>query len=157
MVSLISTTACQPAHRSTTPSQITTIRSAHSNWIEEQFQTEIVNIGLEQLGYQIETPKIIDYPAIYLAIANGELDYSVINYGAGHAGFFENAGGAQKLAQVGTITPDGLGGYQIDQKTAAQYRITNLGQLQDPKLAQLFDSDGDGKANLVGLQSGLVL
>lgn len=43
---------------------------------------------------------------------------------------------------------------QIDKKTAAQYQITNLEQLKDPKIAQLFDSDRDGKANLVGCVPG---
>ncbi|MEO0837065.1 MAG: glycine betaine/L-proline ABC transporter substrate-binding protein ProX, partial [Cyanobacteria bacterium J06642_3] len=32
--------------------------------------------------------------------------------------------------------------------------ITNLEQLKDPELAKLFDSDGDGKANLVGCNAG---
>ncbi len=36
----------------TLTSQAISIRSGHSNWVEEHFQTEIVNIGLEQLGYK---------------------------------------------------------------------------------------------------------
>ena len=64
---LTSLIACQPASNSTdndtSPGQEISIRSAHSNWIEEQFQTEIVNIGLEKLGYKIESPKELDYPA----------------------------------------------------------------------------------------------
>ncbi len=45
-------------------------------------------------------------------------------------------------------------GFQIDKKTADKYKITNLEQFQDPKIAQQFDSDGDGKANLVGCNPG---
>ena len=152
---LLSLTACQRSSKLPTAQPGTTIiRSAHSSWIEEQFQTEVVNLGLKQLGYQVEDPKVIDYPAIYVAIANGELEYSTINYETAHTQFFENAGGAQKLERVGTLTPDGIQGYQIDQKTATQYQIKNLGQLKDPDLAKLFDSDGDGKANLVGCNPG---
>ena len=48
-------------------SQIVTIRSANSSWILELFQTSIVNIGLEKLGYKIEKPKQIEYPPIYIS------------------------------------------------------------------------------------------
>ncbi len=152
-------TACEktlPSSKSdqTLPSQAVSIRSAHSNWIEEHFQTEIVNIGLEKLGYKIEKPKELNYPAIYLAVANGDLDYSIINYEKSHKKFFENAGGEKKLEKVGVLTPNSVLGFQIDKKTADEYKITYLEQFQDPKIAKQFDSDGDGKANLVGCNPG---
>ena len=150
--------ACQPAPESSEstndkPSQVT-LRTAHSSWIEEHFQTEIVKIGLEKLGYQVETPKEIEYPALYISIANGDLDYSVVYYYPGHEQFFNNAGGTEKLAGIGRLTPNGMQGYQIDKKTADKYNITNIEQLKDPKIAKLFDADGDGKANLVGCNAG---
>ncbi|MDJ0728890.1 MAG: glycine betaine/L-proline ABC transporter substrate-binding protein ProX [Crocosphaera sp.] len=150
--------ACQqtpPSPDETTEStEKVTLRTAHSNWIEEHFQTEIVKIGLEKLGYQVETPREIDYPALYVSVANGDLDYSTVYYTPGHEAFFDNAGGQAKLEGVGMLTPNGVQGYQIDQKTAQQHNITNLEQFKDPKIAQLFDSDGDGKANLVGCNAG---
>lgn len=45
-------------------------------------------------------------------------------------------------------------GYQIDKETAETYQITNLGQLKDPQIAKLFDSDDDGKVNLTGCNPG---
>ncbi|WP_293057141.1 glycine betaine ABC transporter substrate-binding protein [Okeania sp. SIO2B3] len=42
----------------------------------------------------------------------------------------------------------------MDKKTADKYQITNIEQLKNPEIAKLFDSDGDGKANLVGCNSG---
>ncbi|NES91083.1 MULTISPECIES: glycine betaine/L-proline ABC transporter substrate-binding protein ProX [Okeania] len=147
---LIVFTSCQ-----TSPNNKSlTIRSAHSNWIEESFQTEVVNIGLEKLGYKVEKPKEIDYPALYISIGNGDLDYSVVYYQPGHKKYFENAGGEEKLEGVGILTPNGIQGYQIDKKTADKYNITNLQQLKDPEIAQVFDSDKDGKANLVGCNPG---
>ncbi|NEP31918.1 MULTISPECIES: glycine betaine/L-proline ABC transporter substrate-binding protein ProX [unclassified Moorena] len=147
---LMGSIACE----STSSGKKTKVRSAHSNWIEEQFQTEIVNIGLEKLGYEIEKPKEIDYPIIYVSVANGDLDYSTINYEKSHIEFFENAGGGKKLERVGVLTPDGVQGYQIDKKTADKYNITNLQQFKDPKIAKLFDTDGNGKANLIGCNPG---
>ena len=154
---LASLAACSSTSPSSTdtnePSQVT-LTTAHSSWIEEHFQTEIVKIGLEKLGYRVEKPKEIEYPALYLSVANGDLDYSVVYYEPGHEQFFENAGGEEKLAGIGTLTPDGIQGYQIDKKTADKYNISNLEQLKNPKIAKLFDSDGDGKANLVGCNPG---
>lgn len=129
------------------------IRTAHSNWIEEKFQTEIINIGLEKLGYELAPIKEIDYPALYVAIANQEIDYAATFYDPAHQGFVDNAG-KDTMATVGTLVKDSKTGYQIDKKTAEQYNITNIEQLKDPKIAKLFDSDGDGKANLVGCNPG---
>ena len=71
-----------------------------------------------------------------------------------HNTFFENNGGDRKLQRVGVIVENALQGYLIDKKTAEQYNISNLEQLKDPEIAKLFDSDGDGKANLIGCNPG---
>ncbi|NES06771.1 MAG: glycine betaine/L-proline ABC transporter substrate-binding protein ProX [Okeania sp. SIO2F4] len=147
---LIIFTSCQQAPTS----QTVTIRSANSTWIQELFQTYIVNIGLEKLGYNIEKPKQIEYPPIYISIANGDLEYSTVYYDPQHKEYFENSGGEEKLEKVGTLVPNGIQRYEIDKKTADKYNITNIEQLKDLEIAKLFDSDGDGKANLVGCKPG---
>ncbi len=86
---LIIFTSCQQVPNS----KIVTIRSANSTWIEESFQTEIVNIGLEQLGYKVEKPKEFDDPLIYISLANGDLDYSTVYYELNDKEYFENASG----------------------------------------------------------------
>ncbi|NEO31088.1 MAG: glycine betaine/L-proline ABC transporter substrate-binding protein ProX [Symploca sp. SIO3C6] len=154
--------ACQSATESNTKTIETKglsgegvkVSSAHSNWIEEHFQTAIVNLGLEQLGYQIIEPKELSYPAIHLAVANGDLDYTPVHGDKAHQKFFENSGGEEKLQKVGVLIPGTTQGYQIDKKTADQYNITNLEQLKKPEIAKLFDFDGDGKANLTGCNPG---
>ena len=158
IIFLIGLIACQPAPESSTNSNgetsKVTLRTAHSSWIEEHFQTEIVKIGLEKLGYEVETPKEIEYPPIYISLANGDIDFSVIFYNPGHEAFFNNAGGEARLEGVGMLTPGGLQGYQIDKKTADRYNITSIEQFQNPEIAKIFDSDGDGLANLVGCNAG---
>lgn len=160
---LVGLIACQPIDQSNTdstsedknlPGKGVSIRSAHSTWIEEKFQTEIVNIGLEKLGYKVEKPQEIDYPPMYIAIANGDLDYTPTYGKRAHAQFFEKSGGSEKLERVGVLIHNTTSGYQIDKKTADKYKITNLEQLKKPEIAQLFDSDGDGKANLTGCNPG---
>ncbi|MDJ1181537.1 glycine betaine/L-proline ABC transporter substrate-binding protein ProX [Roseofilum sp. BLCC_M91] len=153
MMGLIS---CQPTQQSSedpSPQQVT-IRAAQSTWVEETFQNELVSIGLEQLGYQIAPPREVDYPAIYLSLANNDLDYSVIYYNPQHEGLFANAGGEEKMELLGVLVPFGEAGYRIDKKTAEEYGISSIEQLKDPEIAKLFDFDGDGKANLTGCNPG---
>ncbi len=130
------------------------VKSAHGTLIEERFQTEIVNIGLRKLGYKTPEPQEIEYTTMHLALGQGDLDYTGVHWEKGHQSFFEKGGGEDKLERLGVITPNLLQGYQIDKKTADKYNITGIEQLKDPKIAKLFDSDGDGKANLTGCNSG---
>ncbi|MEC4816316.1 MAG: glycine betaine/L-proline ABC transporter substrate-binding protein ProX [Scytonema sp. PMC 1069.18] len=136
------------------PGEGVKVQSAHSSLLEERFQTEIINIGLRKLGYKTPEPKQIEYVTMHLALGQGDLDYMGVHWEKSHGSFFEKAGGQQKLEKVGVLTPNLLQGYQIDKKIADKYHITNLGQLKDPAIAKLFDSDGDGKANLTGCNSG---
>jgi glycine betaine/proline transport system substrate-binding protein len=71
-----------------------------------------------------------------------------------HTVFFEKSGGSEKLERVGVIMKNVLQGYQIDKATSDQYNITTIEQLKKPEIAKLFDSDGDGKANLTGCNVG---
>ncbi len=163
MTALIGLMACQPTSSpnnseqknavETQPNQDVIVRSA-VNIQEEKFQAEIVNIGLEKLGYQTEEIKELDYSAMYVAVANQDLDFTAAYYPIGHIEFFKNAGGSEKLESLGNLVDPVTQAYKIDRKTAEEYKITNLEQLKDPNIAQLFDTDGDGKANLIGCNTG---
>jgi glycine betaine/proline transport system substrate-binding protein len=71
-----------------------------------------------------------------------------------HADFYNNAGGDTKLSRTGIYSDNSAQGYLIDKKTAEKYKITNISQFTDPKIAKLFDTDGDGKADLTGCDPG---
>ncbi len=118
------------------------------------FITEIVDIGLEKLGYEVKGQKQLNVPAMHIAVSNGDVDFAGTHWEAGHQEFFDNNGGEEKLERLGTLISNSLVGYEIDKKTAEEYNITNLSQLKDPKIAKLFDSDGDGLANLIGCTAG---
>ncbi|MEO0458410.1 MAG: glycine betaine/L-proline ABC transporter substrate-binding protein ProX [Cyanobacteria bacterium P01_A01_bin.114] len=140
--------------RTNTPtSQSIVIRSAYA-YLEELFQTEVVNIGLEQLGYEPVSGSELEYDLIHQAIARNYLDYTAVHWNPTHSTFYADNDGGRSMQQVGSVVEDALQGYLIDQATAAEYNITNLGQLRDPDLAKLFDLDGNGKANLVGCPAG---
>jgi glycine betaine/proline transport system substrate-binding protein len=135
------------------PGEGVSVTAAYSV-LEELFQTEIVNIGLEQLGYTIEQPKELEYATMHVDLANGGIDYTAVHWETLHTEFYENSGGDEDLEKEGVIVADVLQGYAIDKATADEYGITTLDQLQDPELAALFDTDGDGRANLTGCNPG---
>ncbi len=122
--------------------------------LEERFQTEVVNIGLERLGYEIEPIVEVDYTALFLDMSNENITYTPAHWSVNQEALFENSGGDEKLERAGSIIADSLQGYMIDKATADEYGITSIDQLSDPEIAALFDRDGNGKANLTGCDAG---
>lgn len=122
--------------------------------LEERFQTEIVNIGLEKLGYEIGKMRELEPALMHADLAEGGLDYTAAHWQQLGRKFYVNSGGDEKLEKVGVIVDNAVQGYLIDRATAQEYNITNLEQLQDPAIAQLFDTDNNGKANLIGCNAG---
>ncbi len=159
--------ACQSAPESATkspgsiqsteiglPGKGVKVRPGSGSTVAGQFVSEVLRIGLEKLGYEVEELKVLNRTTIFLALANDEIDVAPTLEKL-DADFFEKAGGEKKLERVGLFASDDIiQGYLIDKKTAEQYKLTNLVQLKDPKIAKLFDSDGDGKANLTGCNLG---
>lgn len=130
------------------------VRPVQSQLAEETFQTLLVTRALAKLGYEVEPIQEVDYPVSYIAVANGSATFMANHWNPHHSEFYKEAGGDAKLSRTGVYASGAVQGYMIDKKTADQYNITNLGQLTDPKLAKLFDSTGDGKADLVGPSAG---
>ena len=128
------------------PGQGVSISSSASVSTYGIFVTEIVNIGLEKLGYSTEAVKELDIPVAHISIGNGDIDFYGVHWQKLHEKFFSESGGDEKIERVGVIIADAVQGYQIDKNTADKYKITNLEQLKDPNIAKLFDTDGNGKA-----------
>ena len=136
------------------PGKGITVQPLQSALAEETFQTLLVTKALQQLGYDVRPIKEVEYPMAHIAVATGDATFMANHWNPHHAEFYKAAGGDAKLSRKGVYAAGAAQGYMIDKKTADQYKITNLGQLTDPKLAKLFDTDGDGKANLVGPSAG---
>lgn len=130
------------------------VQPLQSSTAEETFQTLLASRAMEKLGFDVQPIKEVDYPASHVAIANGDATFMANHWDPLHADFYKNAGGDSKLARLGSYVSNAAQGYLIDKKTAEKYNITRIDQLQDPKLAKLFDTTGDGKANLTGCNPG---
>lgn len=136
------------------PGRGVTVQPLKSSLAEESFQTLIVSKALEQLGYQVKPMKDLEPATEHLAIANGDATFMASHWRLLHGQFYANSGGDAKMARMGAYAEGAVQGYLIDRKTAEQYRITRIDQLKDPAIAKLFDTDGDGKADLTGCNPG---
>ena len=136
------------------PGKGITVQPIQSTLSEETFQTLLVSRALEKLGYTVDKPNEVDYNVGYTSIAAGDATFTAVNWIPLHDDMYEAAGGDKKFYREGTLINGAAQGYLIDKKTADQYNITNIEQLKDPKIAKLFDTNGNGKADLTGCNPG---
>jgi len=130
------------------------VQPGQDNIDGENFQTIVAVKALEALGYDVQEVQFAKYPALHVAIANGDVSFMADHWDPLHQAFYDKAGGAAKLSRVGNYIPGCAQGYLIDKKTAEAHGISNIGQLKDPKIAKLFDANDDGKADLAGCVPG---
>jgi glycine betaine/proline transport system substrate-binding protein len=121
---------------------------------EELFQTYIVSQGLKDLGYDVAEPTQTQVQLAHVAVANGDLTFYAAHWEPLHEAFWKEAGGDAKLVRLGKLATNSLQGYLIDKKTADATGIKYLEDLKDPEKAKLFDTNGDGKADLYGCEPG---
>lgn len=136
------------------PGKGITVKPIQSTISEETFQTLLVSRALEKLGYSVEKPSEVDYNVGYTTIAAGDATFTAVNWAPLHKDMYQAAGGDAKLYRKGEFVTGAAQGYLIDKKTADQYHITNIAQLKEASIAKLFDTNGDGKADLTGCTPG---
>ena len=136
------------------PGEGVTVTPLKSSIAEETFQTLLVMKALEELGYEVEDIRELEYAAAHVAIANGDGTFLADHWNPLHVDFFNEAGGDEKIYREGTYSPGAIQGYLIDKATADEHGITNIEQMKDPEIAALFDNNDDGKADLTGCTPG---
>ncbi|MDO6522891.1 glycine betaine/L-proline ABC transporter substrate-binding protein ProX [Shimia thalassica] len=136
------------------PGKGVTVEPIKGNPANAWFQHMVVQLGLEALGYEVEETREADFPAMHLAVASGDASYTVNHWQPLHNQFFDKSGGDAVMVREHAVITGAGQGFYIDKKTAEAHGITSIKQLSDPAVAGLFDSDGDGKANLSGCNPG---
>lgn len=129
------------------------IRPVVSILTEELFQHRILFRALEELGYKVAEPISTDYKGIHNVLGNGDADFTAVHWSSLHHKYYKDAGGDKKLQKLGIFINNVLQGYMVDKKTY-DLGVQNLADLKDPKIAALFDTNGDGKADLTGCSDG---
>ena len=127
------------------------VRMAKANWDTGYFQAEVYKQALEKMGYKVTEPKAMKPSVFYVAAAAGDLDLWVNGWFGTHDTYIKEAKG--KVKAVGNVKPKGgLQGYLIDKKSADKYGNKTVMDIK--KHAKQFDSNGDGKADMVACPPG---
>ena len=143
-----------PASAQPMPGEGKTVRYSQSNALGATYiQDQVVQSALGKLGYKV-TVSMLAPTACYQAASQGDMDFSTsINWPQNQVPYRRVE---QQLALVGdgSIIGGGINGYLVDKKTAEARGLTNFAQLKDPKIAALFDTNKDGKADLNNCDPG---
>ena len=136
------------------PGEGVTVRPAVAGWDSARPSQAIFDHILEELGYEVEPPVLLDNPIFYVAVAQGDVDFwsagsFPLHYAQLPAGFFDSA------SLPGTYIPaGGTQGYMVTKSAAEEFGITSLEDFKRPEVKAAFDRDGDGKADLVACPAG---
>ncbi|RKF12578.1 proline/glycine betaine ABC transporter substrate-binding protein ProX [Roseovarius spongiae] len=143
-----------PALAQDLPGEGKTVRIARNDSLGANYvQDEILISMIEDLGYDVELVTV-GVAAFLQAAKQGDMDITADINMPQRAPQVEKVEEWVALVGDGTIGGGGINGYTIDKATSEKYDITSLEQLKDPELAKLFDSDGDGLANLINCDPG---
>ncbi len=136
------------------PALATEVTAISTGRTDHQLIYEVIEEGLAALGYENGEMLTGNYPAIHLSVGQGDADYTAVHWRPLHNDFYENSGGDGAFMRAGPMYEKAMQAYFIDKATAEQYGITKLEQMKEPDIAALFDTDGDGKANMTGCNPG---
>ncbi len=135
------------------PGKGKTIKMAQATWDTGWWQAEIYKQLFEKLGYNIGTVTTLKNPVFYQAVGQGDVDLWVNGWFPTHNSYTKAFKPGAK--EIGYVAKGGaLQGYLVDKKTADKYDIKYLSDMKKPKIRKLFDTNGDGKANMVACPPG---
>ncbi|WP_420453054.1 glycine betaine/L-proline ABC transporter substrate-binding protein ProX [Ilumatobacter sp.] len=142
--------AAATAHEVGRPGAATELRVARPTWDTGWFQAEILVALLRELGYDASDPVTYDNEGFYDGLVDGDVDVWANGWFPLHDPF---VGERPEIVALGSEVDDGaLQGYVIDRATVERLGIEDLGDLADPEVAEVFDTDGDGLADLIGCE-----
>ena len=125
---------------------------------EESFQMQIAVELLKKLGHTVEVSNDLEYAITFQNISDNansnDVYFMAAHWDPIQTNMIKGAGGDKKLAIFPEYISNCASGYVIDKKTADKYNIKYLSDLKDPKIAKLFDTNDDGKADLAGCNGG---
>ena len=130
-----------------------TVQPARATWDTGYFNEALYSRALETLGYDVKDFLELDNPIFYQQVALGEIDYWANGWFPAHSQYEDLFSDGAEIA--GTVIPvGGLEGYLVDKAGADEFGIKTLADFERPEVAAAYDTDGNGKANLVGCPAG---
>ncbi len=136
------------------PGEGVSIDMARATWDTGWWQAEVYSQLLGELGYDVKDPVTLDAPAFYTAVGTGDVDLWVNGWFPLHNTFTGAFEGSAELVGM-TVKSGALSGYLIDKATADKYDIKTVSDItENDEVKALFDSNGDGKADMVACPPG---
>ncbi len=136
------------------PGKGKTVRPARATWNTGYFQEALIRKALETLGYKVKKTKELQNPLFYKTVTLGDVDFWANGWFPNHWGqtpknFKKKAGIYGSVVEAG-----GLQGYLVSKKYVDKYNIKSLDDFKRPEVKKAFDTNGDGKADLVACPPG---
>ena len=135
------------------PGKGVTVNPAATDIAGEEFQHRILFRALEDLGFTVADPVELRPETFHVAVQTGDADFNAAHWKVLHTEFYNESDGGGELQRVGSLVAGAVQGYLVD-KASYDGGIRNLGDLTDPSVAERFDADGDGTADLAGCGPG---
>jgi len=142
-----------------TPGEGVELTMCRANWASGYSQAEIVRQILQQAGYSVSDPSTIELgPSnAYTAMAEGSCDFWANSWYPGHFSWFENQlpdgslVGDYVEAVPGLFQDSGVQGFLVTKTWAEDNNVSTIDQInRDESLWSQFDSDGNGKGEILG-------
>jgi glycine betaine/proline transport system substrate-binding protein len=135
------------------PGEGKSISMARATWDTGWWQAEVYKQLFEELGYEVSQPTTLDNPPFYQSVAYGDVDLWVNGWFPLHNSYEDSfSNGAEKIGYV--AQGGALQGYLVDKASAEKYDLTYVSDLEKDEVQEAFDSNGDGKADLVACPPG---
>jgi len=136
------------------PGKGITVYPARASWTTGYFLEALYRQALEELGYTVRKFKQLSNPIFYQAVTTRDVDYWANGWFPIHEAqlpddFYAKA---KKIGYV--VKAGGVQGYLVSKEHVEKYNITSLEDFKRPEVKEAFDSNGDGKADLVACPPG---
>ena len=136
------------------PGEGVTVQPARATWDTGYFLEAIYSMGLEELGYTVAAPRDMSSPNFYKTLVRGEVDFWANGWFPLHnsqlpSNFEERASLVDRVVSNGAVQ-----GYLVSKDHAARYDITSLEDFKRDEVKNAFDSNDDGKAEMVACPEG---
>ena len=151
----------EPAVEAALPGEGVSVNMARADWSTGYFQAQVYKQMLEELGYDVSEPSETELgPSLaYLAMAQGDVDFWANSWYPGHNSWWEpelpdGSLVGDHLVKVGAVfRGGGLQGLLVTKSVADEHGIAFVDQINDdPDIRALFDTNGDGVAEIYGCQ-----
>lgn len=147
---LVAPLAAQASYKK--PGEGQTVDMARATWTTGFFVAEIYEQLIEKLGYDVNVTTLSN-PAFYKSVGIGEVDFWPNGWFPLHSTYSDAFKPGARL--IGYVVKNGaIQGYLMSKDFVEKYDIQYVNDVMRPEVRKALDSDGDGKAELVGCPPG---